>query len=101
MKIYDSFKNKLKYQRQKQIRDEILKKYMTIIPEENMWLLSDELLKIFEINSSLGLSVISKDWDIKSYQTFLKQSNINLDACENILLIKKNYLKQIFLIILI
>lgn len=89
MKIYDSFKNKLKYQRQKQIRDEILKKYMTIVPEENMWLLSDELLKIFEINSSLGLSVISKDWDIKSYQTFLKQSNINLDACENILLIKK------------
>lgn len=89
MKIYDSFKNKLKYKRQKQIRNEILKKYRIIVPEENMWLLSDELLKIFERNSSLSLSVLSKDWNIKSYQTFLKQSNINLEACENILIMKE------------
>lgn len=89
MKIYDSLKNKLKYKRQKQIRDEIRKKYHTDVPEKNMWLLSDELLNFFKINSTLGLSIVSEDWNIKSYQTFKKQSNINLTACENILLRKK------------
>ena len=72
MKIYDTLKNKLNQKKQKQMSDYIKEKYKTIVPEKNMWLLSDELLKIFEINSILGTRIIGEDWNVKSYQTFLK-----------------------------
>ena len=72
MKIYDTLKNKLNQKKQKQMSDYIKEKYKTIVPEKNMRLLSDELLKIFEINSILGTRIIGEDWNVKSYQTFLK-----------------------------